>query len=125
MSKYQELVKGGIDDQFRSFVLQLYEKSLISGKTVVEMFGFDPDEEVKRKENDLAKVVPESLGTLKPIVRDTNQVLATKVEHSRRNVEILLRSWPVIRDMGEDVKKKAGSVVEKCLVAMEEAVNIK
>lgn len=38
--------------QFRTFVLQLYEKGLLSAQTVLESFDFDPDQEIERKRYD-------------------------------------------------------------------------
>lgn len=38
--------------QFRTFVLQLYEKGLLSAQTVLEAFDFDPDQEIERKRYD-------------------------------------------------------------------------
>jgi very-short-patch-repair endonuclease/intein/homing endonuclease len=38
--------------QNRQFVLQLYEKGLLSAQTVLEAFDFDPDQEIERKRFD-------------------------------------------------------------------------
>ena len=38
--------------QYRQFVIQLYEKGLLSAQTVLEAFDFDPDQEIERKRYD-------------------------------------------------------------------------
>jgi very-short-patch-repair endonuclease len=38
--------------QYRTFVMQLYEKGLLSAQTVLEVFDFDPDQEIERKRYD-------------------------------------------------------------------------
>lgn len=43
--------------QFRTFVLQLYEKGLLSVQTVLEVFDFDPDLEVERKRYDAVQMM--------------------------------------------------------------------
>jgi len=42
--------------QFRTFVLQLYEKGLLSVQTVLETFDFDPDQEIERKRYDAVQM---------------------------------------------------------------------
>ncbi len=43
--------------QFRTFVLQLYEKGLLSAQTVLEAFDFDPDQEIERKRYDAVQLM--------------------------------------------------------------------
>jgi len=43
--------------QFRTFVMQLYEKGLLSAQTVLETFDFDPDQEIERKRYDALQMV--------------------------------------------------------------------
>ena len=38
--------------QYRTFILQLYEKGLLSAQTVLETFDLDPDQEIERKRYD-------------------------------------------------------------------------
>jgi len=42
--------------QYRTFVLQLYEKGLLSAQTVLESFDFDPDQEIERKRYDAVQM---------------------------------------------------------------------
>lgn len=42
--------------QFRTFVLQLYEKGLLSAQTVLEAFDFNPDQEIERKRVDAVQM---------------------------------------------------------------------
>ena len=42
--------------QFRNFVLQLYDKGLLSAQTVLEAFDFDPDQEIERKRYDAVQL---------------------------------------------------------------------
>jgi very-short-patch-repair endonuclease len=43
--------------QHRTFVLQLYEKGLLSAQTVLETFDFDPDQEIERKRYDAVQMM--------------------------------------------------------------------
>jgi len=43
--------------QYRTFVLQLYEKGLLSAQTVLEAFDFDPDQEIERKRYDAIQMM--------------------------------------------------------------------
>ena len=43
--------------QFRTFVLQLYEKGLLSAQTVLESFDFEPDMEIERKRYDAVQMM--------------------------------------------------------------------
>jgi len=43
--------------QYRTFVLQLYEKGLLSAQTVLEAFDFDPDQEIERKRWDAVQMM--------------------------------------------------------------------
>ena len=43
--------------QYRNFVLQLYEKGLLSAQTVLEAFDFDPDQEIERKRYDALQMM--------------------------------------------------------------------
>jgi len=43
--------------QYRTFVMQLYEKGLLSAQTVLEVFDFDPDQEIERKRYDALQMV--------------------------------------------------------------------
>ena len=52
--------------QFRTFVLQLYEKGLLSAQTVLESFDFNPDQEIERKRYDAVQMAAlgEGLGQM-------------------------------------------------------------
>lgn len=52
--------------QFRTFVLQLYEKGLLSAQTVLEAFDFNPDQEIERKRYDAVQqaALGEGLGQM-------------------------------------------------------------
>jgi len=43
--------------QYRQFVLSLYEKGLLSAQTVLEAFDFDPDQEIERKRYDALQML--------------------------------------------------------------------
>lgn len=43
--------------QYRTFVMQLYEKGLLSAQTVLEVFDFDPDQEIERKRYDALQMM--------------------------------------------------------------------
>ncbi|MFA5312106.1 MAG: hypothetical protein WC375_02165, partial [Methanomassiliicoccales archaeon] len=43
--------------QYRNFVLQLYEKGLLSAQTVLEAFDFDPGQEIERKRYDAVQMM--------------------------------------------------------------------
>jgi len=43
--------------QYRTFILQLYEKGLVSAQTVLEAFDIDPDQEIERKRYDSVQMM--------------------------------------------------------------------
>jgi len=43
--------------QHKTFVLQLYEKGLLSAQTVLETFDYDPDQEIERKRYDAVQMM--------------------------------------------------------------------
>ena len=45
------------EQQYRTFVMQLYEKGLLSAQTVLEAFEFDPDQEIERKRYDAVQMM--------------------------------------------------------------------
>ena len=47
---------------FRTFVLQLYEKGLLSAQTVLEVFDFNPDQEIERKRYDSVQMMAMGAG---------------------------------------------------------------
>ena len=47
---------------YRNFVIQLYEKGLLSAQTVLESFDFDPDQEIERKRYDALQMVAAGQG---------------------------------------------------------------
>jgi len=43
--------------QYRTFIIQLYEKGLVSAQTVLEAFEIDPDQEIERKRYDAVQML--------------------------------------------------------------------
>jgi hypothetical protein len=43
--------------QYRTFIIQLYEKGLVSAQTVLEAFDIDPDQEIERKRYDAVQMM--------------------------------------------------------------------
>jgi very-short-patch-repair endonuclease len=43
--------------QYRTFIIQLYEKGLVSAQTVLEAFDIDPDQEIERKRYDAIQMM--------------------------------------------------------------------
>ena len=43
--------------QYRTFIIQLYEKGLVSAQTVLEAFDIDPDQEIERKRGDAVQMM--------------------------------------------------------------------
>ena len=43
--------------QYRTFIIQLYEKGLVSAQTVLESFDIDPDQEIERKRYDAVQMM--------------------------------------------------------------------
>jgi very-short-patch-repair endonuclease len=43
--------------QYRTFIIQLYEKGLVSAQTVLEAFEIDPDQEIERKRHDAVQML--------------------------------------------------------------------
>ena len=48
--------------QYRTFLLQLYEKGLLSAQTVLEAFDLDPDQEIERKRYDAVHMLASQQG---------------------------------------------------------------
>lgn len=48
--------------QYRTFLLQLYEKGLLSAQTVLESFDLDPDQEIERKRYDAVHMLASQQG---------------------------------------------------------------
>jgi hypothetical protein len=68
-----------------SYSLQLYEKGCISKETLLDVMGFDSKKEVERKKNDLSSQLP----LVRKFEETNNDILSQKIEHARRNVEVL------------------------------------
>lgn len=49
--------------QYRTFIIQLYEKGLVSAQTVLEAFDIDPDQEIERKRYDAVQMMALGQGT--------------------------------------------------------------
>lgn len=52
--------------QYRQFVMQLYEKGLLSAQTVLEAFDFEPDMEIERKRYDAVQLMALGQGAGQP-----------------------------------------------------------
>ena len=105
----------------RTQMMQLYEKGLLSGKTLLGNFGFDPDQEIKRKQKDAIMLSQNDGGQSQ---RDKIQVISSRIEQARRNVEVILRA---INSFTEDKgpRKSLEEVLTVNLEIMKETKNIK
>ena len=52
--------------QYRTFIIQLYEKGLVSAQTVLESFDIDPDQEIERKRYDAVQMMALGQGLGQP-----------------------------------------------------------
>jgi very-short-patch-repair endonuclease len=52
--------------QYRTFIIQLYEKGLVSAQTVLEAFDIDPDQEIERKRYDAVQMMALGQGIGQP-----------------------------------------------------------
>jgi very-short-patch-repair endonuclease len=52
--------------QYRTFIIQLYEKGLVSAQTVLEAFDIDPDQEIERKRYDAVQMMALGQGMGQP-----------------------------------------------------------
>ena len=52
--------------QYRTFIIQLYEKGLVSAQTVLEAFDIDPDQEIERKRYDAVQMMALGQGAGQP-----------------------------------------------------------
>jgi very-short-patch-repair endonuclease len=52
--------------QYRTFIIQLYEKGLVSAQTVLEAFDIDPDQEIERKRHDAVQMMALGQGMGQP-----------------------------------------------------------
>jgi len=130
----QTVTKPATSQQDQQIALQLFEKGLLSGKTTLEKLGFDPKQEIDRKKTDSVKSPygtgevqsdPEWHKLQKENMRLSNremearvnakkcEVTANRIEHARRNVEVIGRivapvnslNWDDSLSMMEDVLK--------------------
>ena len=67
-------------------ILQLYEKGIVSGETVLGAFGIDLAQEIKRKESDIVLNIPH----VKPFI-NTIERKQIRIENARRNLEAILK----------------------------------
>ena len=99
----------------------LYERGLISAKTVLEAYNFDADQEIKRKEDDITQIHPQNLGHKK---ESPLMIQSTRIEQARRNVEALSKmcGW-------EKIWEKTGDLliasIKTNIKVMDEVVDIK
>jgi len=76
-----------------NMIMQLFEKGLLSRETVLVALGYNPEQE-KVKQNIEAKECL-SQNRSQP---SSNDVLSMKIEHARRNVEVLCRVITIVDD---------------------------
>ena len=74
--------------QFQQFLMQLYEKGLLSGETVLKLSGFDPNQEIDRKKSD--SIQCNTKGSLNSSREYSDiEIKQIRIEQARRNVEAL------------------------------------
>jgi len=103
--------------------IQLYEKGLLSGETLLEIVGFDPKEESKRKENDKQEDPSKYARSFK---KDPIDILSCRIEQARRNIECLIKSCNLYSlDGWQEVSSLAKEAFKDNIVILKETKNIK
>jgi len=123
--KYEELRGKAKDNRdFRQTTIQLYEKGLLSDQSLLDILGFDSDEEIKRKKYDIKKPSLQELGSA-TYKKDYIDIKTIRIENARRNVEAILRfntnSWTEDKEFFKKLKVSA----ENNLKIMDEVGSIK
>lgn len=98
--------------------LMLFEKGMLSTASVLEKFGYDPDEEIERKRYDVAQMeyLGRGLGLGREDIERTKvstkatqvNTLVSAIESARRTVELLNKV-----DINKDMHKEALFYLEK------------
>ena len=93
------------DQQYREFILQLYDKGLLSSKTALKEFDFDIDQEIKSKKEEVISLVQPN----------QKRDVGNKIEQARRNFEALLKGIFGGRfdTEGSDVAKLRSAMIAK------------
>jgi len=106
--------------ELRNETMQLYERGLLSAETVLDVFGFDESQEIKRKEGDSvdAKMIQKHLG-----VRNYNEtdIKQMRIEQARRNVEALGKLTSFENGVKKETIQKS---IEKNIKIMDEVEKI-
>ena len=109
------------DTYSRNEAMQLYEKGLLSGKTLLGLLGFDASQEIERRKKDVCQF--RGMGSDRSIDSDPEwiklskenmalgnrelesraklkelEILFSRIEHARRNVEALSRLFSTIAE---------------------------
>ena len=99
--------------------IQLYERGLISAKTVLEAYGFDANQEIEKRKGDAVQVPPSSHQGYRQESPFTIQ--QARIEQARRNFEALSKS----RDYDGKLTKAVTASVEKNIKIMNEVADLK
>jgi hypothetical protein len=102
--------------------LQLFDRGIISSKTLLESFDIDADQETKRKQEDATKIQPKrTLGCREETPLTTK---STRIEQARRNVEALSRMKEIMRE-NTDLMSIVYDSIDKNIKIMNEVSEIK
>ena len=95
-SLYTELkAAASKDPTLRQFCMQLYERGLLSGTSMLDIVGFDSDQEIKRFKEDVVQFADTNKNGSSKRSESELTVKLARIENARRNVEALsrLREW--------------------------------
>ena len=101
MKKKNTKTQKTYSDQQKIFALQSYEKGLLSAQTLLDVMGFDAEQEIENKRFEIQRDTTITL----PVNKDQ---LCNKIEHARRNIEVVSR---VVGTFQDDIKKKMNEVI--------------
>lgn len=134
MGKERKMNKSSRVDQFNkfhklinenpnvaSYAIQLYEKSLLSGETLLDIVGFDSTQEVARQKTDVMHAGPYLQPT--PTFSDI-QKQEIRMEQARRNAEVLGR-FMVCEQIPNADRIKILNAMMKNVAIMEESIQVK
>jgi len=102
----------------REEAMYLYEKGLVSAKTVLEAYDFDADQEIAKKKTDNVQIHP---GLGGPRQESSMMIKSNRIEQARRNVEALTR----MREWGADLKNIITDSMKKNIEVMNEVTDLK
>ena len=78
-----------VDVADKQFAISLYEKGLISKKAVLTELGFDVDAELKQMKEEAENQAHTFAARPLPRQQNPSDIIATRIEQARRNVEVL------------------------------------